>query len=208
MGRKSKLTGEDWTEIGRRLLEGEPIASLAREYNVGDSTIRSRFARKGQSTKTVQAVAGQLYEAEMATLMAERNLKQLPAAAQYAAITLKQRMVSVCDRLAEFADLSAGTAVSHAMRANSEALKVDDADPLQKKSAASLKASMILQKAANEAAEGPLKLVAAAANRELIARLNEDKTPDAANVLTPERIKEGVRRMAFTLQRAAVAQPE
>jgi transposase-like protein len=205
MGRKSRLTEEQWTELGRRLLEGEPIASLAREYNVGDSTIRSRFVRRGQKTQTIQQVASQLYDAEQAAKLAERNLKQLPAAAQYAAITLSQRMRNISDKLAEAAEYSTSTAMRYAALANGEALKVDDADPMKAKSLEALKSSMVLTKAANEAAELPTKILSAAGNRDLITRINDDRTPAAGgDVLTPERIKEGVRRMAFTLQRAAL----
>lgn len=194
MGRKSNLTTEQWAGIGKRLLEGETASALAREFGISEATIRSHFERKGQKTQTIQAVAGKLYEAEIA-------LKTLPMEGQVAAMTLVKRLRNISESLAHAADNSAATAVRFSALANSEAQKVDDANPIG--SEKSIKASMVLTKAANEAAHIPLNLLAA--NREKVKQLG-DEVSQGDEVLTPKRLQEGARRIAFMLHKAASAE--
>lgn len=207
MGRKSKLSDEQWAEVGRRLLEGEGPSEIAQELTargipVTESTIRSHFERKGQKTKTIQQVASQVFDAEKATKAAEQSLKTLPPAAQYAALSLVARMRSISESLAAAADNGAKTALRLAALANEQAMKIDDAEPA--KSVENLKASVLLTKAANEAAHIPLNLLAA--NRETVKRLNEENEQPEDDELTPERMHEGARRLAFMLHRAAATQ--
>lgn len=54
MGRKSKLTDKQWAEVGRRLLEGEASASIAKDFPVTPTAIRQR---KTFATDPVKAVA-------------------------------------------------------------------------------------------------------------------------------------------------------
>jgi leucyl aminopeptidase len=203
MGRKSSLTDEQWAEIGKRLLEGEGPSEIARELTAGglkvtESTIRSHFERKGQKTKTIQQVASQLFDADQAQRAAQQCLQSLPPAAQMTALTLSQRMRNISEDLANAAENSAKTALRFTALANEQAHKVDDAEPT--KATESLKNSVLLTKAANEAAHIPLNLLAA--NRETVKRINEEPPP-AAEEITPERLQQGARRIAFTLHRAA-----
>jgi hypothetical protein len=122
-------------------------------------------------------------------------------------LTLVQRMRNISESLALAAENSAKTAVRFTALANSEALKVDDAEPGKADSVASLKNSVLLTKAANEAAHIPLNLLSA--NRETVKRINEaDESPADGEDLTPERLVEGGRRIAFVLHRAAALQPK
>lgn len=200
MGRKSKITPEQWADIGKRLLEGETPSDLGREFGVGESTIRSHFERKGQKTQTIQAVAGKLFEAEHAQKDAEASLKSLPMEGQVAALTLFKRLKNISDNLACAAENSSATAVRFTALANTEAQKVDDALPMGKKSADSIKASMVLTKAANEAAHIPLNLLSA--NRERVKEL-VNEPPASDETLSPDRLKDGARRIAFMLHKAA-----
>lgn len=193
MGRKSKLSDEQWATVGKRLLEGESAYALAREFEVSEATIRSHFERKGQRSSTVQKVAGLLFEAETA-------LKQLPEDAQVSAINLAGKLKSISESLACAAENSARTTLRLTALANTEVQKVDDAQPLM--NGENLKNAVLLTKAANEAAHIPLNLLSA--NREAVKRIaDEPPPPDPDQALTPERMTEGARRLAFVLHRAA-----
>lgn len=211
MGRRSKLSEEQWVEVGKRLLEGASPSQLSKEltaqgFRISESSIRSHFDRKGQSTKTVQQMAGEIFDAEQAIKAAEaaksnaqKTLQTMPAATQVATMTLVQRMRTMSESLAEAADVSARTALGLANKANLEQQKIDDAEPMK---GSALKNTVLLQKAANEAAELPTRIIAAAANRDVMRRVTEDDVPPEDEPMTPERVKEGVRRMAFLLFRA------
>lgn len=202
MSRRPTLTEEQWAQVGKRLLEGESIAELAREFKVGESTIRSHFARKGQKTTTIKDVASKLFDAEQATSAAQQALKTLPQDAQYVALSLASKMRSISESLASAAEIHAKTSMRLASLANSESAKIDDASPL--KSAESIKSVVLLTKASNESAHIPLNLLSA--NKEQTKRQLEEEralTGNGEEVLTPERRAEGLRRIAFMLQRAA-----
>lgn len=200
MGRKSHLSQEQWATLGKRLLEGESLDALAKEYGIARQTISSHFSRKGQSITTVQQVAGKMYEAECA-------LRALPTEAQVEVLTLVKRLRNISESLALAAENSAKTAVRFSALANSEAQKVDDAEPGKAASVDCLKNSVLLTKAANEAAHIPLNLLSA--NRETVKRMNEEgENPGESEDLTPERLVAGARRIAFTLHRAATLQPK
>ena len=63
MGRKSKLNEKQWAEVQRRLLDGEAIRALAREFDVSEGSIR---AQKSKRVETIKAVAKQVVETECA----------------------------------------------------------------------------------------------------------------------------------------------
>lgn len=197
MGRKSLLTPDQWALIGKRLLEGESYRALAREFGVGEASIRSHFNRKGERRTTVQQVAQKIVEADVA-------LQALPADAQVSAINLANKLRSISESLAMAADNSAKTTLRLSALANHAVQKIDDADPL--KSAEAIKSTVLLTKAANEAAHVPLNLLSA--NKEAVKRINEEPPPPPDDELTPERMREGARRIAFVLQRATHLQPE
>lgn len=193
-GRKSKLSEIQWAEFGRRLLEGESLRSLAKEYGVGDTTAREHFEKKGKRSKPIQQVANMIVEAGDA-------LDDLPPEAQFAAINLAQKLRSICESIACAAELGAKTAHRLHALANDQVNKVDDANPLAGESVNSLKAVSTLTKMANDAANIPVNLLAA--NRDAAKKLVEDAPQGEDDVLTPERRINGVRRIAFLLQKTA-----
>lgn len=192
MSRRSNFTDEQWADIGRRMLEGESARALAREFDTSESTIRSRFARKGARSKTVQQVAGMIVEAGNA-------LDALPPDAQVSVINLAAKLRSISESLACAAELGAKTAHRLHALANSQVDKVDDAEPMSSQEA--LKGVAVLTKMANDAASTPLNLLAA--NKDAAKKLVEDPPPGEDDVLTPERRINGVRRIAFLLQKTA-----
>lgn len=63
MGRPSKLTDDQWKELGARLLGGAKAADLAREYGVPRSAISERFSERN---RTVRELATQVVEVNRA----------------------------------------------------------------------------------------------------------------------------------------------
>ena len=100
MGRKSKLTEKQWEEVGRRHLEGESLRSLAREFGVGESTVREKISAQSAQIKKV---ANQIVEVEIAK-------KNLPVSAQISALNLAQRLLMISESLSDAAVAGANTA--------------------------------------------------------------------------------------------------
>lgn len=177
MGRKSKLTPEQWAEVDRRIIEGESIRALAREFGVSDATIRERIAKHGKK-ENVQEVARKIVDAE-------QSLAALPLTAQITARNLAEKLLAISDNLASAAHYGAQTAHRLNALANSEVQKVDDADPLA--SVVSLKGVAALTKLANDSASIALNLLAA--NKDTVTKLNTDppKTPS----IDPKKMSEG-----------------
>lgn len=159
MARKSKLTERQWQEIERRMIEGESVRGLAREFGVAESTIRERKTAQVDKIKTV---ANQIVEVERAVMA-------MPISAQISAHNLASKLRAISDNLASAAQYGAQTAHRLNALANSEVAKIDDASPLE--SSESLKGVMILTKLANDSASIALNLLAA--NKDTVKTLNE-----------------------------------
>lgn len=102
MGRKSKLTLEQWAEVDRRLMDGEGQRALAREFCISETALRQRLAKIGRSP-TVQKVASMIVETEAA-------LKSMPISAQLSAHTHPLRAgylngVAICLRSEQLAEV-------------------------------------------------------------------------------------------------------
>ena len=61
MGRKSALTDKQWSDIEKRMLDGESVRSLAAKYGIAESAIRKKLSAR---TKDIKTVANQLATAE------------------------------------------------------------------------------------------------------------------------------------------------
>lgn len=162
MGRNSKLTEKQWESIGKRLLDGESVRALGREFGVAESAIRKRF---GAQAKSIKAVANQL-------VVAETAFKSLPISAQISARTLANRLLAVSDHLVGAAEFGASTAHRLSGIANSKVTEIDDAAPLNSESLETLKGVAVLTKMANEASEIGVNLLRA--NKEAIDDMNKN----------------------------------
>lgn len=161
MGRKSKLTEEQWADLFRRVMNGESRRALGEEYGISEASIRQREAKSGK-TQEVQQVARMIVATDAA-------LKSLPIDAQINAQNLAAKLRSISASLADAADLGAKTAHRLSSLANSEVGKVDDADPLA--SVEALKGVSALTRLANDSASIALNLLAA--NKDTIKRMND-----------------------------------
>lgn len=162
MGRKSKLTPEQWAEVDRRLLEGQAIRRVAEDYPITEASIRARLAKLGRR-EDVQQVAAKLVDAQ-------RSLEALPISARITAQNLAEKLRSISDSLACAAELGAKTAHRLHSIANTQAAMVDDAEP--SKSLENLKMVGALSKLANDSSHISLNLLAA--NRERVQRLADE----------------------------------
>lgn len=151
MGRKSKLTEDQWSQIRTRLLEGESGRALAEEFGVSETAIRKRVSSQVSEIKTV---ANQIASAQTA-------LSKLPISSQISAQTLAQRLLSISSHLASAADYGAATAHRLAGIAHMKAAEIDDSAPLTEEGVQTLKGIAALSRMANEASEIGVNLLKA-----------------------------------------------
>ena len=173
MGRPSKLTDAQWSEIQRRLLAGEKQAALAREFGISKAALGERVSKR---TETIRTVAKDIVRAEIA-------LHKLPVSEQFMAVTLAEELKAISGHLAGAARFSAATSHRLAGIANARVQEVDDVN-LTDESELTLKSLAVLQRMANDASVIPLNLLAA--NKALVERNNapsEDEGGPAQGVL-------------------------
>ena len=163
MGRKSKLSDAQWLEIERRLLDGEAIRALAREFEVSDAAIRQRgIPSRAQKTKDV---ANQI-------VATERALSELPISSQINAQNYAARLRSMSDHVLNAAHYGAATSHRLAGIAHAKVQEIDDAAPLDEKSRDALRDVAALTKLANDASAIPLSLMAA--NKKAVERIGDE----------------------------------
>lgn len=176
MGRKSKLSPEQWAEIAARLLEGESRRALGREFGISEASIREKLAGPVDEIKDVAKALAD----------AETRLAALPPLAQVSAQTLASKLRNISANLASAAEYGSATAHRLNALANSEVSKVDDAKPME--SLENLRNVGVLTKLANDSASIALNLVAA--NKDRIKQLEEEKPAEAQAPLRPQVSRE------------------
>lgn len=170
MGRPSKLTDAQWSEIERRLLEGETARSLGREFGVSEGAIRKKFGAhqkvSAQSTQ-VRTVAEKIAEANTA-------LAALPPSQRPAAVSLAEKLQNISESLASAAALGAATSHRLSALANVEVSKIDDAKVLSAESLDAMRGVAALTKLANESSNIAINLLSA--NKETVKIINSAPT--------------------------------
>lgn len=165
MGRKSKLTEEQWAQIRSRLLEGESGRALAEEFGVSETAIRKKVSSQ---VSEIKSVANQIASAQTA-------LSKLPISSQISAQTLAQRLMSISNHLASAADYGAATAHRLAGIAHMKVAEIDDSAPLTEESVQTLKGVAVLSRMANEASEIGVNLLKA--NKDVTAEAGREDVP-------------------------------
>jgi transposase-like protein len=188
MGRKSSLTPEQWAEVERRyLVDGESINALAAEFKVNESSIRRKIkpsaagAAGGKNPLHVLAEEKLRTDAESKRISAQ--IAGLVPAQQMIVSDLARKLANISQHLGSAAEFSAASADRLSRLSNLQMDKVDDVDPM--KGAEHLQAASVLQKMANQAMEGPLKLLGA--NKDMIEEMNKS-TSAATPVRRIERV--------------------
>jgi hypothetical protein len=116
MGRPSNLTEKQWSNIGERLLKGEKLSALAREYKTSKSSISIRFSKRNE---TIKATASLVLEGKNA-------LNKLTIPEQIAVSKQVELLQSIQDHLLNAANYGASTAHKANMFAN---IKMEGLDP-------------------------------------------------------------------------------
>lgn len=158
MARPSKLTPDQWNEVGKRLAT-EGVRALAKEYGINAAAISRRFSQ--QTQQATRNVAQQIAKSQDA-------LAALPPAQRTIAVNLAEKLRNISSSLASAAELGAQTAHRLNALANSEVAKVDDAEPLE--SIEALKSIGVLTKLANDSASIACNLLSA--NKAAVEKAN------------------------------------
>lgn len=159
MGRKSKLTPEQWNEVQKRVLEGESIRALAKEYGVAYSTMQERIS---DQTAQIKNVAQQI-------VSTERALAALPISGQITAQNLASKLRAISDNLASAAHYSAMNAHKLSSLANAQLANIPE-DGIAGEWE-NLKGISALTSMANEASKIPLNLLSL--NKEQVQKLDD-----------------------------------
>lgn len=174
MGRRSKLTPDQWEDAAKRIGKGEPYREVAALFGVKENTLR-----KGLMNLRDLAVDKSL--ADLSVRNISNEISKLGESQQRIVNTLAATLTSISGHLAKGADWSAMSFSRLAWMANIQAQKSDDADPFSEDSAKALQRFLGLQEMANVAATVPLNLLRA--NKEAVDALNRPEPPDAAALL-------------------------
>jgi predicted DNA-binding protein YlxM (UPF0122 family) len=170
MGRPSKLTDKQWSNIEKLILAGEKVSPIARKYGITEAAIRKRINTK---VTPLKAIANQLAKAEL-------EFDSLPLSSKVKVRTLADELKDISVHLSGAARFGAMTAHRLSSMAHTESDKIDVVDPL--KSIGTLKGIAVLNKMANESAGIGLNLMHT--NKDTVSRLNEIETVPAISRIT------------------------
>jgi len=173
VGRPSKLSSVQEREILQRLAAGESNRSVAKDFNVGEATIRRIFSAQVPKVKDVaQRLA-----------VAEKELESMPVSAQRATRTLADQLKDIGTNLASAARFGSATASRLAELAHGQL------DGIQAPDGSLDGGKMlnigILTRTANEAAVPALRLVVATQGNPPDAPDEEDR-PTLSNLSDAE----------------------
>ena len=169
MGRKSKLNEKQWAEVQRRMLDGEPIRALAREFGVSEGSLR---AQKSKRVETIKEVANQVVATECA-------IKSLDFDAQCAVNDYASKLRAMASNLLSAAHSGSVTSARLAAIAEKESQKINPDEPME--SAEQLQAIAALNRLGNDAAAIGLQVI----------KLNQDAIKDVGD--KKERRKFGIK---------------
>ena len=166
MGRRSKLTQEQWFVIERRhFIGGEPIAKLAKEYSVDESAIRRRIKPDksgmpsgGSKRKSLRTLAEEKFAAEQALENISEEIGALPMAQQLIVSDLVKSISIIRETLILAAVNSAETAQHLASIALHHAKQIQIGSD-QNTNLTNLKFVMATAQTVNEAAKIPMAVM-------------------------------------------------
>lgn len=163
MGRPSALTEKQWAEIQSRILAGEPVRVLAREYGVSDTALHKRLSLQ---VKLIKDVAQHV-------VAADAMFAALPVSLQVPTRSLIEDLKGISLHLAGAAKFGAATSHRLAGIANAQVAKIDDSNPMESQEV--LQGISALTKMANEAGAMGMGLIAA--NKDTAKRMAESDAP-------------------------------
>lgn len=175
MGRKSKLTEKQWAKVRERVLGGEKVASLAREYGVAPSTMREKISVE---TETVKSLAKQIVETE-------QRKNNLPLSVVVQAISLADKMMAIQNDLSDAAVAGARTAKRINEAAQNHAENKTDAEIMGEEG---VKAMMAASMVANTAGKIGMDLLT------LASRVSNGLSDAEIATMSVEQIEERLRK--------------
>ena len=148
MGRPSKLNDKQWASIERRIVGGESIRSLAKEFKIGAATISERVSERIPKHK------------ELAKSLAcvEVAFDSLSVSEQVSVRSLADTLKSISYHLGGAAENGARTAHRLSMIANTQVEQIDETASLEANTEA-LKSIAAMTRVANDAASTGLNLL-------------------------------------------------
>jgi len=149
MGRRAAVKESEWAEIGKRVLAGESMRALAKEYGVSDTAIRKKFSVR---TKEIKSVANQLVAAEI-------SLQNLDYSSQRLARTMADRLLSISDDMASAAMHAASSVNVLSGIANRMTHKLNKDGPQDDADIEAIKHLAYVTRTSNDAAVIPLALL-------------------------------------------------
>jgi hypothetical protein len=162
MGRKSALSDSQWTEIHKRLLAGEGVRALAKEYGVSPSRISER---KTERVDVIKSVANQMVSAEC-------SVKALSVPDQIMVFDYASKLRSMASNLLSAAHSGSVTSARLAAIAEKESQKINPDEPME--SAEQLQAIAALNRLGNDAAQIGLQVLKA---NQSAVEIKEEKKP-------------------------------
>lgn len=169
MARPSVITDKQWKDIEARVLNGESMRAIAREYNVSEGAIRKRI---NTQTKPVKEIANQLARAELA-------LEALPINTQVKIRSLADELKDISHHIASAARYGAMTAHKLAGMANAQVEMIDESAPIDEV-IDSMKMVSGLTNMANEAGKTAIQLLNT--NKEQVQRIAEPEEQEVMSL--------------------------
>jgi len=155
---KKRVSKATWDKIKAKIDSGQSIRSIAREFGLADTSIRTHF---GLQVKKVKEVANQIVAAEIA-------LSNLPENLQLQACRLADDLRSISKHIGSGSKFGAMTYHRLSGIANQQVDKINEADI--EGSIQHLQNVAVITRTANEAARIPIDLLNA--NKKIIDELN------------------------------------
>lgn len=168
MARPPTITEKQWKDIESRVIGGDSMRAVARDYNISEGSIRKRI---NTHTKPVKDIANQLAKAELA-------LEALPINTQVKVRSLADELKDISHHLASAARLGAMTAHKLATIANIQAEMIDEDNPLMNEDA--IKAVKVLGGMVNEHNQAAISLINA--NKEQVTRLSSPEEKEVKDI--------------------------
>ena len=116
----ARLTSEQWENLRKRMMAGESVSHLSREFKVSRTAINKKL---GQQKSTVNDVANQIVSASV-------NLGKLPESLQFEVVNLAGEMMAIKKHVASGARFNAMTFHRLAGIANQHVMLLDGKRPL------------------------------------------------------------------------------
>ncbi|HQS59667.1 MAG TPA: hypothetical protein PKZ37_14910 [Gallionellaceae bacterium] len=194
MGRKSKLTPEQWIDVERRVLvDGESVSAIAREFGMDEAAIRRKInpnksekSERTDKSKPLMQLAKEKVSADKLVRDISEEISGLPVARQNIVSDLARKLSSISDHLAGAAEYGAMTAHRLSMIANMQVAQIDESASLEE-NADALKSVLAITRAGNEAAQTGLNLLNANKDRNSLS-------DEEIAAMTVEQIEERLRK--------------